>query len=361
MFKIFINDGSQEIPEDDIFYIVSKEGIFLKKKLGIVESITKVENISILQNMNLMTRAKLHIPKIPVTNFAKVAEFFKEICDIYRGEAIVLIYYNQDTGRYKFHVPYQLVSPGALNYLTDHIPGYDLIGDIHSHGRMSAFHSGIDDHDEKYFDGIHITLGDVSDENISISSSLVINGTRFDVDSDEYIEGIIKIDQSSYISNVMYSSFGKPKYTIVASDEQKIFNRDWLSFVEEKIKFTTATEIERNDCEIFTKFADYKNKFEIPKTSTRVKYDPDSDDYNPCSDCVFKDYKIDMILEELTEEDTDDREGEFYDDLLDEKFRDDPDEEYNNYLEAPGEGEIDKGFVEKSIDFIREGRKRWFW
>ena len=142
----------------------------------------------------------------------------------------------------------------------------------------------------------------------------------------------------------MHTSFGKPRYTILASDEQKVFNRDWISCVVEKVRFTMATELEKNSCEVFTKFADYKSKFEIPKTSTSVKYDPDSDDYNPCSDCVFKDYKIDMILEELTEE-------EDYED---------GDLAYNNYLEAPGEGEIDKGFIERSIDFIREGRKRWF-
>ena len=32
MFEIFINDGTKEMPTDDIFYIIAKEGIFLRKK-----------------------------------------------------------------------------------------------------------------------------------------------------------------------------------------------------------------------------------------------------------------------------------------------------------------------------------------
>ena len=64
MFKVFVNDGTQELPDDDIFYIVSKEGLFLKKKLGLLESIARVDKISILENLNELPVAKMNIPKV---------------------------------------------------------------------------------------------------------------------------------------------------------------------------------------------------------------------------------------------------------------------------------------------------------
>lgn len=281
MFKIFINDGIKELPEDDIFYIISKEGVFLKKKLGIIESITPVKNISFLNNLSLLTSAKLHIPKIPTIRFAKIVSFFKEIFNLYKGEAIALIYYNENTKRFKFHIPIQVVSPGSIKYLTDKIDGYNLIGDIHSHGSMSAFHSGVDDHDEKDFDGLHITVGNVNKSNlISISSSIVSNGMRFMVDPENYIHGI------SFENN--FASAGVNFYIIEASDSQKRFNEKWLSQVSEK-------KIKHNIIFDFGKLEDHKKHFPI---SMLLK----DEDFNPCAECIFKNYKIEALLEEITEE-----------------------------------------------------------
>ena len=88
MFKIHINDGTQPLPEDDIYYIVAKEGIFLKKSMGIMDSIAPVENISILES--IQAAAKMNIKKIPGGSFARVVAFFREVYKEYYGEAIVL-------------------------------------------------------------------------------------------------------------------------------------------------------------------------------------------------------------------------------------------------------------------------------
>ena len=53
MFKVHINDGSA-LPDDDVYYIVAKEGIFLKKKLGVMESIAPVKNISKIKEDNFV-------------------------------------------------------------------------------------------------------------------------------------------------------------------------------------------------------------------------------------------------------------------------------------------------------------------
>jgi len=189
MFKIHVNDGINEMPTDDICYIIAKEGIFLKKKMGIMDSIAPVDNISILESVS--ASAQMHILPIPATMFAKVIDFFGQVYDKYRGECIVLLFYNEETQKYKIIPPQQKVSAGSLEYNRSMtIEGYTMIGDIHSHGSMSAFHSGVDDDDEKSFDGLHITIGNANHAEISLSGSIVANGYRFMVDPMDYITGI---------------------------------------------------------------------------------------------------------------------------------------------------------------------------
>lgn len=189
MFKVHVNDGSTEIPKDDICYIVAKEGIFLKKKMGIMDSIAPVDNISILESVS--ASAKMHIPPIPATLFAKVIDFFGKVYDEYRGEAIVLLFYNEETQKYRIVPPSQKVSGASLDYNRSiTIENYTMIGDIHSHGSMSAFHSGTDDDDERSFDGLHITIGNANSDEVSISGSIVANGYRFMVDPADYVAGI---------------------------------------------------------------------------------------------------------------------------------------------------------------------------
>lgn len=278
MFKVFINDGTCELPEDDIFYIVSKEGIFLKKKLGILESINPVNNIGILNSLELNSFAKLHIPKIPFVQFTKIVNFFKEVYNSYKGESIVLIYYNENNKKFKFHVPEQQVSLGSVIYSTDIIANYNLIGDIHSHHQMAAFHSGDDNKDEKDFDGIHITVGNINNDSISISSSITSNGSRFIVDSEDYIHGISATDESK-------------KFYSAELFENQQFNKDWLLKISQpKIEniFINVMGLEKR------------------------KRDLHDTDFNPCSECMFKDYKIELLLDEMTMEiDENDMENNF--------------------------------------------------
>lgn len=256
MFKVFVNDGTQEMPTDDIFYIISKEGIFLKKKLGIMESIAPVDNISILESVSTM--ATMDIPQIPAASFAKVIEFFKSVYDKYWGEAIVLLFYNEETKKYRIIPPHQKVTAASLDYnrgIT--LEGWTMIGDIHSHGSMSAFHSGTDDDDEKTFDGLHITLGHMKDDDISISASIVSNGYRFMVEPNDYIAGIkltrdIDEIKTSYTSKIYkwingkmeldekaskktaysYQKFDK-RYISLVSPSKRQFNEKWMNNVEQ--------------------------------------------------------------------------------------------------------------------------------
>jgi Zn finger protein HypA/HybF involved in hydrogenase expression len=191
MFPIYINDGTTPLPADDICYIVAKEGIFLKKKMGIMDSIAPVTNISILES--IQATAQMNIKKIPGGQFARIVAFFREVYKEYYGEAIVLLFYDLERNIYKVVPPHQKVTGAACDYnkgIT--IEGMQMIGTIHSHASMSAFHSGTDDHDEEHFDGLHITIGNVNQEDVSVTASIVANGHRFVVKPEDYVERLVK-------------------------------------------------------------------------------------------------------------------------------------------------------------------------
>ena len=64
-----------------------------------------------------------------------------------------------------------------------------MAGTIHSHAAMSAFHSGTDDHDEQFFDGVHITIGKL-DSVPEYSCSLVVHGKRAMFDASQLVDGM---------------------------------------------------------------------------------------------------------------------------------------------------------------------------
>ena len=188
MFNVYLYDG-KEIPKDEICVILAKEGVYMKKRVGVMESIAPIKGVSFLPSIETM--AKMHIPKLPAVWFAKTVQFFRAVEDEHSAEAIVLPFYNEKTKKYRFIAPVQQVSGAAVDYKKDTtIEGMLGIGTIHSHSSMSAFHSGVDDKDEETFDGLHITVGNLDDKEVSISASIVSNGHRVIVDPEEYIEGI---------------------------------------------------------------------------------------------------------------------------------------------------------------------------
>ena len=256
MFNVIVNDGSQELPDDDIYYIVAKEGVFLKKKMGVMESIAPVDKISILNSVNTM--ARMYINPIPARAGAQVLEFFKAVYSEYRGEAIVLLFYNESTGKYKIVPPTQKVTMAACDYNRGvTVEGHTMIGTIHSHANFSAFHSGTDDSDEKTFDGLHITFGHVASEEFSISASIVANGHRFIIEPEDYMLGLSKtkdLDENETIYTTKIYKSGPDgkmvldevassksaytrrkldkRYIYAVSEVQRRFNKKWLNMVE---------------------------------------------------------------------------------------------------------------------------------
>jgi hypothetical protein len=89
--------------------------------------------------------------KIPSLVFAKIISYFWEVFDIQRTEAICHLYvatHPRAPLDKKFRIIVQTeagVSFGTVRGNPNaRIPGYVFLGSVHSHGSMSAFHSGQD-------------------------------------------------------------------------------------------------------------------------------------------------------------------------------------------------------------------------
>lgn len=351
MFNIYVYDGT--IPQDDICYINAKEGLFIKKKVGVMESIIPVKNISFLPSLE--STVKMNIPKIPGNVIAKVASFFKEVYNKHHAESIVVIFYNEQTKKYKIIPPKQEVSGAAVTYnKAMSIPDMLMIGTIHSHSNFSAFHSSVDDNDEKFFDGLHITIGNVNDEYPSISCSVVSNGFRCQTNAEEYISNIIVNPEVKTEVAPLYKSYrwskeeGKllevvennktisvgtnrldRRFILNVPEHKRQFNPEWMKMVSPKVY--TPTQVSNQgwggnyNREFWNDWHNYMGTGRIEKYSnnplnvgpvkngiTFPRHDVTIEDTeeqlsdkskHPCLSCPFKDYHIEELLEMVEDED----------------------------------------------------------
>lgn len=200
LFPIWIHERGTKKPDKMPFYEISADGVFLHKETPFWKAIVPVEHISILEKQEPQFESLL--PPIPKTIVKQVARFFAWITNRYYTEALVLLWWNENNSSYEITVPSQDVSPQSLRYQIsdERNNGTHLIGTFHSHHSMSAFHSGVDIHDEINFDGIHGTFGSFTNSSwldpnsFSLSLQSSINGFRFTMNPLEWLQGIAQFD-----------------------------------------------------------------------------------------------------------------------------------------------------------------------
>jgi hypothetical protein len=177
MFAVYLKDEGFEPPDDQIYYLVTADGLFQVKDNPVFRSCVGVRGIQGLQGQKDEVRWKL--PPIPGSLLRRVVGLFREVCRRYQSEAIVLLVYDPATREYGVVVPEQHVTGAHLSYaLGESPPGCIRVGTIHSHAEADAFHSPLDDWDEEHDDGLHVTVGNL-DGSVSLSCSLVVDGCRF--------------------------------------------------------------------------------------------------------------------------------------------------------------------------------------
>ena len=202
MFKIYEKTQDFKEPDDLIYYLVASNGLFQIKKTRFFKSNTLIFEPKGKKNLGWLEKhgagIELTLPfKFPFELVQQIMEFFRRVCDKHNGsEAICLIYWSEEEKAYKIIVPEQKVEPSRVHCEVGKNPeGLTRVGTIHSHGSTRAFHSGVDDKDEKNDDGIHVTVGGVGSllETPSISCSVVVDGQRQMLKPQDLIERMPQI------------------------------------------------------------------------------------------------------------------------------------------------------------------------
>jgi hypothetical protein len=193
MIKIYVKTKDFKEPKDEIYYLVTADGIFLVKKNQFFKSSVRVEGISMLAEHKEDLKLNFQ-KKIPNFLMEQIIAFFKEVWRCYKSEAVALIYFSLEKLEYKVVIPKQKVNNDTCQYELekDNLSGFILFATCHSHLNFTAFHSPIDDKDEEYRDGFHITIGNL-DLLASFSCSAMVCGQRFGVEPAELIEGIKEV------------------------------------------------------------------------------------------------------------------------------------------------------------------------
>lgn len=150
-------------------------------------------------------------PKIPYDVLLLVREFFAEVYTVHKSEAFVYMHFDKEANKYEIVVPpNQTASAGHVKFdanvraycagcnighpstdiedceycgSTDIRPAF-IVGTLHSHGSMNAFHSTTDDANELNMTGFHITIGKVDNRvGFELAHSFVVAQKGF-VDSE---------------------------------------------------------------------------------------------------------------------------------------------------------------------------------
>ena len=138
-------------------YVFAKNGMFEVRRTEAVDIVLQHSDKPIVGIMTEMRPGvRWNIPKMPYEFLRQTVALFRETCTRKGGsnEAFVRVWWNLTTKTYSILVPGQSVSGGGVHHndAFDQVPSGEwvVVADIHSHGSgISAFFSGVDDHDEK--------------------------------------------------------------------------------------------------------------------------------------------------------------------------------------------------------------------
>lgn len=194
-FKLFLQHRREPIraPQDTgIAYVVGRNGAFIVKENAIFRATVPVTTLPMLENVPDANQVEYRLPPLPIHLVHQVVRFFRQVHVEYGTEAILFIRFDPETGAFDFLAPEQWVTPSHCDYDTPNTenPQHLLVGSIHSHGNMSAFHSPTDVEQEAPWDGIHATFGNIRNKAIDIVTSLVVNGTRHKLDPEDVFDGL---------------------------------------------------------------------------------------------------------------------------------------------------------------------------
>lgn len=232
MFPVHMKYNGNTPPESVPHYIVAKNGIFLKKANAWMEATVPVKQIAVLEEQAI--GIKLKCPPISVSVLTRAWKFFQAVYKKQQTESALLLHYSETLG-WEISIPDQTAVFAHVDYkMHDRLDGYSFMGTMHSHSSMSAFHSGTDVSDEAQVDGIHITFGNLNEEDkFSLDPEVVINGTRFGLPI-SHLEGVSQVVLPTSVSAAVFSRATSAKYTITVPEDMVTWQtpEEWLEKVQ---------------------------------------------------------------------------------------------------------------------------------
>ena len=196
MIPVYVKTETFSEPDASMYYLVAADGAFLVKKTDLYRSVTRCDRIAGLEPQS--PSVTLDVPKLPRRFLERVYGFFEAVYRTCAGEAIVFVFYQPERCDFRIGVPTQTVrrywyqgtwrTEGHVEYESMSRPqGYLKLGDIHSHGSLSAFFSSVDDLDDRE-DGLRLVLGRLHIKPPDCCASFVAGGSRFKLDVEAVAE-----------------------------------------------------------------------------------------------------------------------------------------------------------------------------
>lgn len=200
MFPVRLKSRERHADPARLYYLVASNGLFQVRKTATHRSVTRVTN-EVPGLYPEREHVDLFFPEVPAELLEDVLAFFDEVYRRYRGEAIVILFYDPNERAYHVGVPPQKISgyrdqqgrwwsDYRLDYGAAPRPrGCVRFGSIHSHAALSAYASHADCEDEKFEDGLHVVFGSFASRELTRSASFVADGHRFHVRTEDVLEG----------------------------------------------------------------------------------------------------------------------------------------------------------------------------
>ena len=230
-FPVVLKKPDAVEPSAKIHYEVASNGLFQVRKTVFYRVVTRTEG-PIPGLLPEKERLELRCPRVPTALLEEVLAFFLEVYRVHRGEAVVILFYDPESQRFRVGVPPQTI-PGYFRadgrwqplYRLDYEgvkspPGFLRLGTIHSHGDMHAYSSSVDCDDERYEDGLHIVFGDLDRPVLSRSAAFAANGVRFRLDPDAVLEPAsarTSTVRSDWMARVRRGEWRRPAWRVTAS------------------------------------------------------------------------------------------------------------------------------------------------
>lgn len=289
LFNVYIwdEDFDPEAVSGEQYYVVTGNGIFFNKITKAGSALVPVEGLPWCKKPEISFR--LQLPKVPGLILMQALTFFRQVFEKYNSESYLTIMYSEKLNQYMLWCPKQTVTHTSVNYdRTDQpnfenrqVNGWQMVGTIHSHCDFSAFHSGTDVHDEDSFDGIHITLGHVNKEQISMESSISFNKNREKMEPENCCSGVVRVTNKDIAQSgvMVYSNANTHFFNIELTEEEA----QQLAIDMEVIKNEWMNKVVHNQPQISTKYyGNYQkvNWQHYPVLDSEFE-DPDFEDLNP--------------------------------------------------------------------------------